>query len=306
MCAPWSTAAAMGGPRAGMNTLRALIDDGAGRIAAEGVYLGHGTADPEAEAMELALGALGLEYDIPETSLDEALSPEQAARVEALISRRLSEGVPAPYLTGRAWFAGLRFDVDERVLVPRSPIAELIGERFQPWMGDCAPKRILDLCTGSGCIGIACAVAFEEAEIDLSDVSKDALDVARINTTRHDLGTRARVIESDLFDGLAGARYDLIVSNPPYVPTRSWQDAPPEIKAEPALGLEAGADGLDLVRRILGGAAAHLELGGLLVVEVGEAAGALLDAFPELPFVWPEFEHGGEGVFLLQREDLVR
>jgi ribosomal protein L3 glutamine methyltransferase len=296
----------MDGTGAESTTLRALISAGAARITAAGLYLGHGTAVAEDEALELALGALDLDYDIPESMLDETLDPAMAERVEAMIARRISEGVPTPYLTGRAWFAGLRFEVDRRVLVPRSPIAELIADGFEPWMSGRQPGRVLDLCTGSGCIGIACAVAFESALVDISDISADALEVATANVARHAVSERVSVIESDLFDGLEGERYDLIVSNPPYVPTKSWEEAPSEIRAEPELGLEAGEDGLDIVRRILASAAEHLNPEGLLIVEVGEAADALMDAYPQLPFVWLEFERGGDGVFLLQREDLLR
>lgn len=284
-------------------TLRDLVHEGATRFAAAGVFLGQGTADPEDEALELVLAAADLDYDIPESALDQPAAPAVRARAEAWFEQRVEARRPAAYLTGRAWFAGLRFAVDERVLVPRSPFAELIEERFQPWLTR-APARILDLCTGSGCIGIACAYAFPEAEVVLSDLSDEALAVAVANVSAHGLEQRVHVRRSDLFDDLDGAPFDLIVSNPPYVPSASWELAPAEIRAEPRMGLEAGVDGLAIVGRILADAAAQLTPEGVLMVEVGEAQPALEAARPELPFMWFEFSRGGEGVFMLERGQL--
>ncbi|MCP4465779.1 MAG: 50S ribosomal protein L3 N(5)-glutamine methyltransferase [Halieaceae bacterium] len=230
----------------------------------------------------------------------------QDAVLVALIERRCKERLPLPYLTGEAWFAGLSFSVDERVLIPRSPIAELIERGFEPWLANQSVASILDLCTGGGCIGIACAHYFEEAAIDLADLSDDALAVAADNIARYELQQRVSTIQSDLFSALQGRSYDLIVSNPPYVDTEDLASMPAEYQHEPALALGSGADGLVLPRRILREAPRHLNDGGLLVVEVGNSGIALEQAFPGVAFTWVEFERGGHGVFVFSREELVQ
>jgi ribosomal protein L3 glutamine methyltransferase len=286
-------------------TIRQLIHDGAARLESAGLVFGHGTDNALDESATLVLHALELPFDVTDEQLDTVPSVRQAGRVDTLLEQRISSRKPAAYLTGEAWFAGLPFYVDERVLVPRSPIAELIEEGFSPWVDQGAIAHILDLCTGSGCIGIASALAFPDARVDLADLSTDALEVARRNIRRHALDSRVRAIESDLFGNLGDNRYDLIVSNPPYVADEEVRRLPEEYRHEPALGLSAGDDGLDLVIRLLSAAPAHLGPGGMLVVEVGYSQPALESAFPEIPFLWLEFAYGGEGVFLLEREQLV-
>lgn len=270
-----------------------------------GLYYGHGTDNAQDEAWYLVCGALKLPFDLDGRLLDGRLTEAERQRLEQLVERRISERVPVAYLVGEAWFAGLPFNVDERVLVPRSPLAELIDVGFQPWLGDVEPEHILDLCTGSGCIGIACAFAFPEARLVLSDVSADALAVARSNIERHRLSDRVTALQSDVFAGLEAQRFDLIVSNPPYVDAEDLAGMPAEYQAEPALGLGSGDDGLDITRRILQQAAGHLNEGGLLVVEVGNSGRALDEAFPELPLTWVEFERGGQGVFVISKDDLL-
>ena len=286
-------------------TIRQLIHDGAARLESAGLVFGHGTDNALDESATLVLHALELPFDVTDEQLDTVPSARQAGRVDTLLEQRISSRKPAAYLTGEAWFAGLPFYVDERVLVPRSPIAELIEEGFSPWVDQGGIAHILDLCTGSGCIGIASALAFPDARVDLADLSTDALEVARRNIRRHALDSRVRAIESDLFGNLGDNRYDLIVSNPPYVADEEVRRLPEEYRHEPALGLSAGDDGLDLVIRLLNAAPAHLGPGGMLVVEVGYSQPLLESAFPEIPFLWLEFAYGGEGVFLLEREQLV-
>ncbi|WP_372778200.1 50S ribosomal protein L3 N(5)-glutamine methyltransferase [Litorivivens sp.] len=274
------------------------------RFNAAGLYYGHGTDNAQDEAWYLVCGALKLPFDLDRRLLDGRLTETERQQLEQLVERRISERIPVAYLVGEAWFAGLPFNVDERVLVPRSPLAELIDVGFQPWLGDVEPEHILDLCTGSGCIGIACAFAFPESRVVLSDVSADALAVASSNIERHSLSDRVTAQQSDVFSGLEGQRFDLIVSNPPYVDAEDLAGMPAEYHAEPALGLGSGDDGLNITRRILQQAAGHLNEGGLLVVEVGNSGRALDEAFPELPLTWVEFERGGHGVFVISKDDL--
>jgi ribosomal protein L3 glutamine methyltransferase len=268
------------------------------------VHFGHGTDNARDEAAELVFFAAGLEHDLGSVAYDRNLTARQAARIEALLKRRIAERRPLAYLTRRAFFAGLELYVDERVLVPRSPIAELILERFQPWVNARKVRRILDVGTGSGAIALACAAAFPKARVDAVDVSVAALQVARRNARRLGLEKRVQVQRSDYFDAVKDRHYDIIVSNPPYVGSAEMRRLPREYRHEPRLGLASGADGLDSVRAIFAAAPGHLEQDGILVVEVGNTEGALLRAFPRLPFVWPEIAMGGGGVFMLHARDL--
>lgn len=287
-----------------LKTLRDYVRLAASRFTEAGLFFGHGTAGALDEAAALVLFALHLPYDLPGGYFESVMTLEERIRVLNWIERRIQERKPLAYLTQEAPFAGHSFYVDERVLVPRSPIAELIEVRFEPWIDPDRVQRILDLCTGSGCIGLSCALAFPEAEVDAVDISKDALDVARLNRRRLGLDERVQLLEADLFSGLQGHRYDIIVSNPPYVSHSEWLQLPGEFHAEPRIGLESGVDGLDCVRRILEEARNFLAPEGILVVEVGSAAGALVDAYPEMPFLWLDFERGGDGVFMLTAEQL--
>ena len=286
------------------NTPRALIHWGADRFQEAGLVFAHGTDNALDEAACLVMHALQIGYHQPDAALDEEITQAERLRVLQLLQRRISSREPAAYLLHEAWFANLPFYVDKRVLVPRSPIAELIDARFMPWVNPGQVGRILDMCTGSGCIGIACAHAFPDASVDLTDLSSDALDVARKNILRHHLADRIEAIQSDIFSALHGRVYDIIVANPPYVPAEEMQLLAPEFGHEPSLGLLAGPDGLDIVVQILTHAARHLDRNGILVVEVGHTEGLLVAQFPDVPFMWLEFEHGGSGVFMLEAAQL--
>ncbi|MCP5153945.1 MAG: 50S ribosomal protein L3 N(5)-glutamine methyltransferase [Ectothiorhodospiraceae bacterium] len=286
-----------------LETIADLVRFATTVITREGVHLGHGTDDPVDEAVWIVLGAVSLEPGLADELWSARLLASERRRVLALLRRRVVERIPAAYLIGRAWFAGLRFEVDERVLVPRSPLAEWIERGFEPLVEPESVHRVLDLGTGSGCIAIACAHAFPQASVDAVDVSDDALAVAARNVRAHGLEDRVHLTRSDVFSAIDG-RYDLIVSNPPYVPRASHAAAPPEYHHEPAGGLVAGEDGLAVVERILAGAAAHLCPSGVLVCEVGEAHVAVVERWPDLPLTWLEFERGGDGVFAIAREDL--
>ena len=285
-------------------TIIDLIRYGASRFGAAGLTFGHSYDNALDESTQLVLHALHLPHDLNPVYGQARVTAEEKATVLALFDRRIAERIPAAYLTGEAWFAGLSFRSDPRALVPRSPIAELIEAGFQPWIGDLQVERALDLCTGSGCIAIAMAHYNPDWQVDAVDLSDDALALAGENTLR--LHTpNVRLLKSDLFGALAGERYDLIVSNPPYVTREEVAALPPEYAYEPELGLIAGEDGLDLALKILRDAPVHLNEGGLLIVEVGESEGALVELLPEIPFAWIEFKVGPMGVFAIGREDLV-
>ena len=286
-------------------TVRDLLRFAVSRFNQAELFFGHGTTNAYDEAAYLILHTLHLPLDRLEPFLDARLLPEEVDSVVEILRRRVEERLPAPYLTHEAWLGDLRFYVDERVIVPRSFIAELLREHLQPWVEDTeAITSGLDMCTGSGCLAILMALTFPNALIDAVDLSTDALDVARRNVADYGLEDQLSLIQSDLFTALEGRRYDLIVSNPPYVNAPSMQTLPEEYRHEPQMALASGEDGLEHVRTILREAPKHLNKGGLLVVEIGHNRDALEEAFPELPFTWLETSAGDEHVFLLTREQL--
>jgi ribosomal protein L3 glutamine methyltransferase len=278
------------------------LERSAARMEQEDLFFGHGTDNAWDEAcwlLETLLKRAGVHDIHPDLLLSSAL----VASADVVLAQRLATRTPLAYLLHEAWFCGLPFYVDERVLVPRSPLAELIQTGFDPLLKS-PPRRVLDLCAGGGCIGIACAMAFEAAEVVLSDISPDALDVARVNVERFELQARVQLVQSDLFTAVPG-RFDLIVSNPPYVAQDEYDALPDEFKREPVLGLVTAQQGLAIPLRILEQAADKLEPGGVLVLETGATWELLAAARPDLPFLWLEFENGGEGVCALTREQLL-
>jgi ribosomal protein L3 glutamine methyltransferase len=287
-----------------LHTIRDLVRWGMSQFNKAGLCFAHGMPDALDEAVYLCLASLHLPPDLSDDFFDCRLTHEEKRSVLENYRLRLNKRKPAAYITREAWFAGLSFYVDERVLIPRSPIAELIQQQFSPWIDTGRVKCVLDLCTGSGCIAVACAYAFEQADIVASDVSKDALDVAAINRSNHGLDDRLQLIESDLFENIPGQKFDIIVSNPPYVSEQEMSELDKEFSFEPDRGLVAGKTGMDIVVPMLQQAAAYLSDHGILVVEVGYSMQALVEMLPEVPFTWLEFAHGGEGVFLLTLEQL--
>lgn len=286
-----------------LQTARDVIRFGATQMAQSDIYFGHGTDNAWDESVYLLLEVLQFPWSLLDAILDAKLTESEREQILHLYLRRINERKPAAYLVGRAWFAGMPFLVNEHVLVPRSPFAELIEKQFSPWLQE-SPQRILDLCTGSGCIGIATAMAFPEAMVDLSDISAQAVDVAWQNIDYHQLDDRVRAIESDLFSNI-DQQYDVIITNPPYVDKEDLDSMPREYHHEPEIALASGEDGLDFTRRLLCDAKHRLSDNGLLFCEVGNSWWALDEAFPELNLTWIEFENGGHGVFVIDAKTLA-
>ena len=288
-------------------SLQACIDEGEKLFIDNELFFGHGTDNAADEALWLAFYQLGLTWDCDQEVLNKPLLLMDYVAIKKLYERRVKERIPAAYITGEAWFAGLPFKVNEHVLVPRSPIAECIYAEFNPWFVSSAKKpKVLDLCTGSGCIGIATAFYLSDSHVVLSDISAEAIDVAKQNITRHSLDGRVTAVQSDLFDQLNGQVFDLIICNPPYVDAEDFCSMPEEFKAEPEIALTSGQDGLDFTRRLLNQAANYLDPEGLLIVEVGNSWVHLEKAYPDVPFLWLDFEQGGHGVFAMTYQDLTQ
>ena len=287
-----------------LSTIIDFIRYGASRFNAAGLSFGHSYDNALDEATQLVLHALHLPHDLGPAYGQARLLREEKIEVLALFKRRIDERIPACYLTGEAWFAGLSFKSDARALVPRSPIAELIESGFEPWLGGRPVERVLDMCTGSGCIAIATAHYHPDWQVDAADLSEDALALTRENIERL-LATNVRPVHTDLFRGLSSEVYDLIVTNPPYVTHDETDALPREYSHEPELGLRAGDDGLDLALEILRDAPQHLSEHGLLICEVGESERALVELLPEVPFAWVEFKVGQMGIFVLERADML-
>lgn len=285
-------------------TLLELVDWAERSLATAPLTYGHGTDNPRDEAAWLVLAGAGHAPDDPD--IDPATTVDAAGidAVEVLVRRRIEERRPSAYLTGRAWFAGLAFRVNENVLVPRSPLAEPIAARFAPWIGERPVDRILEIGTGCGCIAAACARSFPEAHVDATDIDAEALSLAATNLADLGLDDRVTLHRANLFDGLPRARYDLIVSNPPYVDRAAMETLPAEYRHEPGSALAAGTDGLDVIRPLLTAARDWLSGEGLLVVETGRAGAALARQWPRLPLTWLEFDHGGDGVFAIEADAL--
>lgn len=286
-----------------LHTILDLVRWSVSRFNEAGLFFGHGTDNAWDEAVSLILQSLHLPQQINEQLFQARLTKAEKEDVLSIIHRRIYQRIPAAYLTQQAWFCGLPFYVDERVLVPRSPIGELIQNHFEGYLNG-EPKHILDLCTGSGCIAIACAHEFPEAQVDAVDISLDALEVASINIEEHNVADRVFPISSDVYAALDGHKYDLIVTNPPYVDAEDIADMPEEFHIEPEIGLAAGNDGLDIVKTILQEGPKHLNPGAWLIVEVGNSLVHIQEQYPDLDVKWIEFENGGDGVFAVQKEVL--
>lgn len=286
------------------DTIRSVIERVAGEFDHAGLHFGHGTDNALDEAAWLVGHHLGIESDDLDDRLDDAVAPDALARIDATMQARIQTRQPLAFLLNEAWFAGLKFYIDSRVIVPRSLTAEFILERFEPWVDPERVTTILDLCTGCASMAVACAWVFPAARVDAVDISPEALEIARINVERHGLRERVRLIQSDLYERLAERRYDVIISNPPYVDADDFAAMPAEFRHEPSLALAAGVDGLSVVQRILSAAGQHLTDDGILIVEVGNSREALERAHPKMPFTWLTTLAGDESVFLLTAKQL--
>ena len=283
-------------------TLGDFLHYASDRLQQAPVYFGHGTDNAWDEAVLLAAFVLQIPPNGDSSLLTQPLSTRESHQLLLLLNERIESGKPLPYLTQEAWFAGLRFFVDERVIIPRSPIAELILEKFQPWLGPSEPKQILDLCTGSGCLAIVCAKMFPSAQITAVDLSTDALEVAKRNVSLHDC-SHIRILQSDVFSACQQERYDVIISNPPYVSDVEMRSLPKEYGFEPNMALEAPNNGLAVVQKIIEQAPQYLNDPGLLILEVGNSAEAFEKTFTQLPVTWVDCESGGEGIFICRWEN---
>jgi ribosomal protein L3 glutamine methyltransferase len=292
-------------PTQELRTLRDWIRWSTSDFTRAELYFGHGSDNPLDDALALILGTLHLQHDTSDIFLDARITTPEAELLAARIRQRVEQRTPVPYITGKAYFAGLEFIVNEHVLIPRSPIAELIKTHFSPWLNEKEPSRILDLCAGSGCIGIACAYAFPQTTIDLLDISAQALAVAEQNIAKHQLQDRINTQVSDLFDRAKNGRYDLIISNPPYVCENEMSSLPAEYLQEPPSALVAGKDGMDIISRILAEAPDYMNPDAILIAEVGANADLLQTRYPKVPFLWLDLAHGGEGVFLFTTDELA-
>lgn len=269
------------------------------------LFYGHGTDNAHDEAYALVFSALGLDFTDAEALWNKSFNHDRLTEIINLVRLRIEQQIPLPYLTGEAWFAGLRFHIDRRALIPRSPFAELITNRFMPWIDLKRPINVLDMGTGSGCMGIATAIYLPQASVDLVDISAQALQLTQANVALHDVTNQVEIIQSNLFEQLHDRKYDLIISNPPYVPASSMGKLPVEYTHEPVMALQADDGGMEIVDHLLSDSLYHLHEGGILIVEVGEIESTIDKRYAELPFTWLNFENGGQGVFLLHKEDLV-
>lgn len=289
-----------------LHTVRDLLRYAVTRFNQAQLFFGHGQADAYDEAVFLVLRSLDLPLDRLEVFLDARLTYDEIKNVLGLIDKRVNKLIPTAYLLKESWLQGYRFSVDERVLIPRSFIAELLRDGLQPWVSEpAATERVLDLCTGSGCLAIMAADLFPQAQVDAVDISAPALEVARGNIQDYQLGERVHAIESNLFSALGDKRYDLILCNPPYVTEAAMQKLPQEYRHEPELALGAGVDGMNIVRELLQHARHHLKPGGMLIVEVGDGREQVEALFPQLPFTWLTTSAGDDMVFLLREEELA-
>jgi ribosomal protein L3 glutamine methyltransferase len=288
-----------------LETINDLIRFSISEFNKNELFFGHGTENSLDDAVALVLASLHLPPDLDAAYFQTKILPSEKKLILERIQRRIETREPVAYLISEIYFAGFHFYVDKRVLIPRSPIAELLEEEFSPWIDGDSIERILDVGTGSGCIAIASALYFPTASVDAIDINADALAVAQINADRYDLGDQLRLIQSDLFEKLTPAdKYDVIIANPPYVPSSSMETLPEEYRHEPTLALDGGPDGLKLVDKILVQALDHLTPNGILIVEVGEAQQNLEEKYPNIPFTWLQFNRGGDGIFLLTAEEL--